>query len=109
MQGFELFAQGFQNAAIAVPDRNDIDAGQGVEVAFAGHVPIIDALRPGHDERLLRPLGHLVADEDVPEELLLRGLGGGDQVGECDGGHSFNSDLSFRGRKRRQIQDPANC
>src|SRR5262249_32377557 len=61
-------------------------AGQGVEVALAVDVPVVDAVGAGHDERLLRPLRHLVAHEDVAEELLIGGLGVGDQVREGRGG-----------------------
>ena len=46
-----------------------------VEIALALDVPVEDAVGPGHDQRLLRPLGHLVADEDLPEEGFLGRLG----------------------------------
>ena len=59
-----------------------------VEVALALDIPVEDAVGPGHHERLLGPFGHLVADEDLPEESLLGGLTGFDQIGEgVDGWH----------------------
>ncbi len=79
------------DAAVVVADRDDVDARQRVEVALAVHVPVIDAVGPGHDQRRLRPLGHLVADEDVAEKLLLGGLGLGDQIGQ-GGGHEMSSE-----------------
>ena len=68
-------------------DRDDIDARDGVEVALAVDVPVIHAVGAGHHQRLLRPFRHLVADEDLAKEFLLRGFIGVDQVGEDVGGH----------------------
>src|SRR5262249_39622396 len=59
-------------------DGEQVDAGQGVEVAFSCHVPVVHAVGAGHDERVAGPLGHLVADEDVTEEALLGRLRVGD-------------------------------
>ena len=65
-------------------------------------VPVIDVVGPGHDERMLRPLGHLVADEDLAEERFLGRLGLGDQVGHGGGGGHRDSSLRFslRGSNR---------
>jgi hypothetical protein len=49
------------------------------------------AIAPGHHERRLRPFGHLVADEDVTEELFLGGLGVGYQFRQYwRGGHGIS-------------------
>ncbi len=71
--------------AIVVADRDDIDARDRVEIALAVDVPVKDAVGARHHERLLRPLGHLVAHEDLPEEGFLGGLGLVDQVGHLGG------------------------
>src|SRR6185437_15917158 len=52
-------------------DRNDVDAGQGVEIAFAADIPITHTVGAGHDERMLAPFGHLIADENMAKKLLL--------------------------------------
>ena len=60
VQRVELLADGVDDAAVVVADRDDVDAGQGVEVALAGDVPVVDAVGLGHDERVLsttRPSG----------------------------------------------------
>ena len=79
----QMALDGLDNAAVIVAYRNHVNARQGIQVAFSGHVPVMHAVGAGHDERLFRPLGHLIAHKDVAEEALLRGLGAGDQVGQC--------------------------
>src|SRR5262249_22506154 len=85
-QRVELAANGVDNAAVVVAGGDDINAREGGEVTPAAHVPVIDAVSAGHDQGMLRPLGHLVADENVAEETLLCGLSIGDYFGE-GGGH----------------------
>ena len=86
-QRIHLPADGVEDAAVVVADGDDVDAGEGVEVALAVDVPVVHAVGLRHDERRLTPLGHLVAHEDVTEELFLGRLGVGDQVGERRRGH----------------------
>ncbi len=85
MQRVELAANGLDHTAVVMANRDDIDTRKGVEVALPADVPVMDAIGTGHDERGLRPLGHLVADEDLAEETLLGGLGVGDQIGQSSG------------------------
>ncbi len=40
----------------------------------------MDSISSGHDEGLFAPFRHLIANKDVPEELLLGGLSLRDQV-----------------------------
>ena len=71
----ELFADRLDHAPVVVADRGDVDARERVEVSLAGHVPVVNAIGAGHDQRLLGPFGHLVAHEDLAEKGLLGGLG----------------------------------
>ena len=66
-----LLAGRFDHAAIAVAERGDVNARKRVEIMLAGDVPIMNALGPGHHERMLRPFRHLVAHEDLAEEAFL--------------------------------------
>ena len=68
------------HSPVVVAHRDDINAGQGIQVAFAVDVPIMDSISSGHDEGVLAPFRHLIANKDVPEELLLGGLSLRDQV-----------------------------
>ena len=81
-QDVELLLDRLDDAAVVVADRDDVDARDRIEIALAVHVPVVDAVGAGHHERVLRPLGHLVAHEDLPEERFFGGLGLGDQVGQ---------------------------
>ena len=57
-------------------------------ITLAVDVPVKDPVGPRHDQGLLRPLGHLVAHEDLPEKRFLGGLGLGNQVRHLGGrGH----------------------
>jgi hypothetical protein len=68
----ELAPDRFNDAAVVVADGDDVDPGQSIEVTLAVHVPVVHAVRFRHDERVLRPLLHLVADENLSEKCLLR-------------------------------------
>jgi hypothetical protein len=68
------------SVSIVVPDRDSVDTGEGVPVPFAVDIPVEDAVGLGHEEGVLRPVGHLVADEDLAEKPLLGRLGGLDLV-----------------------------
>ena len=97
--------------AIVVPDRDDVDTRDRVEITLAMHVPVTDAVGAGHHDRMLRELRHLVAHEDLSEEDFFGGLGFFDQVGKVGGrgGHwmgSFvivNSVASRHGHERETI------
>ena len=81
MERVELLPDGLDHPAIVVTDGNGVNAGNRVVIALPRHVPVIDAVGPLHDEWLPTPLGHLIADENLPQKLLLRGLRRGRQVG----------------------------
>ena len=101
VQNVELAADRLDHAPVVVADRGDVDAGECVEIALAVDVPVVHAVGPGHDQRMLRPFGHLVAHEDLPEESLLGRLGFGDQVGDSrGGGHAVSR---FLGQKRDAV------
>ena len=70
MQRVELLFDGLDDAAVVVADRRGVNAGDRVVIPLASGVPVEDAVGPFHDEGVLRPFGHLVADEDLPQEFF---------------------------------------
>jgi hypothetical protein len=80
MQHVELPADGLDHAAIVVPHGDDVDPGERVQITLAVDVPVADAVGAGHDQRVFRPLGHLVADKDVPQKPLVGDAGFRDEV-----------------------------
>ena len=70
VQRIELPPDRLDDASIVVAYRDDVDARKRVQVPLAMDIPIMHAVGAGHDEWLLRPLGHLVANENLSEEGL---------------------------------------
>src|SRR5262249_16808806 len=75
VEGVELVTHRLDPPPVVMANRDRVDPRESVQVALAVHVPIENPIGLRHEQRVLRPLGHLVADEDLAEEPLLRRLG----------------------------------
>jgi len=61
---FQLLVQGFDHAGVTVSQRADEDAADAIEVALALHVPVIQTLGPGDNERIVEESrGGLIVEE----------------------------------------------